>query len=350
MKISYSQLQKYQICPKSYEFYYAKKIRPETKTASLVFGASLDEALNSLLLERDLDKAKRIFEEKFKTTEVNGQVVDLFNTDKIVYSVNDFDEDLLFDEDLKLLQNLTPYPTLDDIRRNLGFDNMSTNHKIEYNKYNYLSLRNKGFLMLEAYYEDILPKIKRVVEVQKKIELENSHKTDSIIGYVDLIAEVEGYGLTIIDNKTSSIPYESESVFTSQQLSLYAFMSNLPIEYGAYAVLLKPIKKDVYKRCSKCDYDGSGSRHKTCNNEINNKRCNGEWLIEKKLSVRTQFIIDRINKDFQNVVVDNLDIIVNNIKNGIFPYNFQSCLNYWGGKCDYFDICYKNKSVDSNKK
>lgn len=349
MKISYSQLQKYQMCPKSYEFYYAKKIRPETKSASLVFGSALDEALNILLLDRDINKAKKIFDENFKTFEINGKIFETYTSDKIVYSVNDFDEDLLDEEDLKKLSGLESYEILSQKRRGLGFNNLTTEEKVQYNQYNYLSLRNKGFLMLEAYVRDILPKIKKVIDVQKKIELENSDKTDSILGYIDVIAEIEGFGLTIIDNKTSTIPYDAESVFTSQQLSLYAFMSNLPVEFGAYAVLLKPVKKEITKICKNCGFDGSGSRHKTCSNEINSKRCNGEWCVTKKISINTQFIVDRINKDFQDVVIENLDIIVNNIKQNIFPYNFQSCLNYWGGKCDYFDICYKKK-IDNGSK
>lgn len=352
MRLSYSQLSKYQLCPKSYEFYYKKNLKPETKSGALAFGSALDVALNSLMIERDLDKAKEIFLQNFLKTDINGVIHDLKTSDKIVYSVSDFSEELLSDGDLEELKSEPfQFKTLKERRDAVGWDGMSKEEKLSYNKYNFLAMRRKGLLMLEAYARDILPKIKRVVEVQKRIELHSSNNKDSIVGYIDAIVELEGVdGLVIMDNKTSSMPYDQESVFTSQQLSLYSFIlqqMNIQASFGAYAVLLKPIRKKLSRVCKTCgNVPEPESRHKTCNatNE-KGKRCGGEWDTTKEIYIDTQLIVDRINENFTESVIENLDVITESISKDLYPRNFQSCQNYWGGKCDYFNLCYK-KAID----
>ncbi|MDW8345667.1 MAG: PD-(D/E)XK nuclease family protein [Bacteroidia bacterium] len=343
MKLSFSQIQKYQMCPKSYQYYYKDKLRPEKKSAALILGAALDVALNSLLLERDLDKSFQIFENNFISFKTdNGKIETLFDNPTVVYSVNDFDSALLTKEDLQLLKNEPPYSELELIREKVGFDNMSIEEKISYNKYNYLAAKNKGKLMLQAYYNNILPKFSKVYEVQKQISLSSTDK-DIIIGYIDAIVEIPQYGTVLLDNKTSSIFYEPDAVLTSQQLALYTYIisDEYKIDYAAFAVLLKSPKKQVTKVCTTCGFTDTNSNYKKCYNIINNKRCNGQWEKNTSLTINTQFLIDKISFNKQNIVIENLDLITHGIKLNFFPRNFNVCSNYYGGKCDYFDLCHK---------
>lgn len=342
LKLSYSQIQKYQMCPKSYQFYYKDKLRPDVKSGALVFGSCLDSALNVLLLERDLPKAKECFLQNFRTFELNDKEEDLLNTVKVVYSTSDFDQDLLKAEDLEKLSKEIPFSLLKDLRSEVGYDGMTEEQKLSYNRYNFYAMRNKGLLMLESYFNNILPNFKKVLAVQKQIKMKNT-ADDEIVGYVDAIVEMENLGVVLIDNKTSSISYSEDSVKLSQQLALYSYILNdeYKIEHAAYVVLLKHPKKEVTKVCKKCNFMVTSGTHKTCNNIINEKRCGGEWDKTVVLSINTQFIVDKISPQKQEMVIENVDTITACIQNELFPRNFHVCENYFGGKCDYFNICHK---------
>lgn len=356
-ELSHSKLSRFQMCGYSYKLHYIDKIRPVVTHAALLFGSALDNALNILLTENDKEnKSEREFEKSFTMAKINDKEVYLPTNISLVYSNSDYDSDLFTEADysfitetikeLQLPQHtdyLEVYKQLYDKKREQGFDSLKEEDKAFYNLMNWTCLRRKGFIMLTSYRKKVLPKLKKVHEVQRKVTLSNNDG-DNIIGYVDLIAEVEGYERPIIlDNKTSSIEYEADAVLTSPQLSLYTHI--LEPEYNTrmagFIVLRKQIIKNKQKICSKCGHDGSGGRHKTCDNIIDGKRCNGEWIEKCFPEAAVQFLVDAIPEATEALVMENVDDINAAIKAGHFTRNLSSCTNWYGGRCAHFGLCYK---------
>lgn len=360
-KLSHSQTAKYQQCPKSYQYHYIDKLRSNVTSAALLFGSALDSALNVVLLNDVDNQAEVDFEKAFTNGDINGVRVYIPTSTQVVYANNDFDADLLSQEDYSKASEilggkygtqasdiLENYKTLKDKKSQKG---LSGDDLIFHNYLNWLCARQKGLLMLAAYRKKVIPKITKVHEVQKYVSLTNE-SGDSIIGYVDLIADIKGHGTVILDNKTSAREYAEDSVLTSPQLALYmhALHEQYQTRKAGYIVLRKNIMKNRKKVCNTCGYDGSGARHKTCSNVVNGVRCVGEWVETFDFDIFIQFIIDEIPEQTESIVLENTDIINEAIKTGIFPRNLNTCNNYYGGKCAYFDLCYKNKPTGLIKK
>lgn len=359
-KISYSMIQRFGLCPKSYEYHYVHRIRPTTINASLIFGSALDTALNRLLLE-NTGSEYPAFKEAFTTTELNGEQVYVPTCKDIVYANGDFDSDLLFESDAPFIAQeleklgiqgctdyLSTFKILRDKKTSGGFNSLSDQDKSVYNLFNWVCLFNKGNLMLGAYKEQVLPKFNRVLSVQEKVELPNS-AGDSITGFVDLIADVKGHGVVILDNKTSAMEYEEDAVLVSPQLSLYLHIleEKYKTRKAGFIVLRKQIIKNRKKICSKCGHDGSGARHKTCDKMlVDEGRCHGEWTETIDPKVNIQFLVDEIPVRTEEIVLENMDNANQAIKNGVFTRNFTACKNTFGGNCTYIDLCFKNRMTN----
>lgn len=357
-KLSHSQVNRFSMCPKSYYFHYIEKLRPITTTGALLFGSALDAALNSVLLGKT--DAEAVFEQSFTHQKINDVETYLPTSEFIIYANNDMDIDLLTEEDFisiekKVEENaiqrcdnyISTYQTLKKKKSEKGFDSLSLNEKRTMNLLNWLSMRRKGFLMLKAYAKKVMPRFNTVHEVQLSINLENG-SGDSVIGFVDLVADVKGHGTVILDNKTASRAYESDSVRTSAQLSLYlhALQDKYPTRKAGYIVLNKQLIKNRVKICSKCGNDGSGARHKTCDAMVGGERCHGSWKETIAPEVDVQFIIDTIPERVENLVIENIDATNQAIKHGVFVRNLNNCQNWFGGNCPYFDVCYKGKETN----
>lgn len=352
-RLSYSQVSKYTQCGESYRLHYIEKLRPKTTTGALLFGSALDNALNVLLLGGpDVEKE---FDDTFRNQKINGKDTYIPTSTLVLYSATDFDADLLVQDDYdvfnktKELQDFKgEWPDLvkemQAKKSASGYDALSHEEKVLLGLGNWLSMRRKGLLMIEAYRKKIIPKINKVLGVQKFVKLDNG-AGDTIIGFVDLIADFDDYGPVILDNKTSILEYDKDSVLTSPQLSMYVNM--LSEEYGTrkggYIVMRKSIKKNREKVCSVCGHDGSGGRHKTCDAVVEGKRCGGTWNETLRPEVVIQVIVDEIPLRTEEIVMENLDLVNNGIKNEVFTRNLGMCKNYFGGLCPYFNKCYKNK-------
>jgi len=201
--------------------------------------------------------------------------------------------------------------------------------------------------MLGAYAEQVLPKINKVLSVQEKVELPNDNG-DSITGFVDLVADIKGHGVVILDNKTSAMEYAMDSVVMSPQLSLYLHIleEKYNTRKAGFIVLRKQIVKNRKKICSKCGHDGSGARHKTCDNVVDDVRCHGEWTETIDPKVNIQFIVDEIPERTEEIVLENMDNANQAIKNGVFTRNFTACSNTFGGDCVYKSLCFKDSMVN----
>ena len=358
-RISHSAINKWMQCPKSYEYHYKQKLREKSVTAFLAFGSGIDQALNAILQDlKDNGSVscnyKAEFDRIWETITINKRQYLLFDCTLVGYHKNDFNSEILQETDLEIInakiEELAPQykgKSLDEVKNDLQ-DKYSIRRVVTfpqelhelYNIMNYLSLRRKAHLMLESYVKNIVPQIEEVKEIQHKLELQSGD--DVMVGYVDAIVKFKGNEhYSIMDNKTSGSPYDQSKVATSQQLALYCYATGL--KHGSFAVMLKNIVMNRTKVCSVCKFDGTGGRHKTCANEVDGKRCNGEWTETVTPEAATQLFEDEIPEFEQHLVLDNIAEVNDAIKANVFVRNLNACDNMFGNRCPYYDKCHKGK-------
>ncbi len=319
-RLSHSAVSKYISCGEMYRLHYIEKLRPVEMKSSLLFGAAFDVALNAML-EGNTD-FHNIFDQAFTYATINGKEIFIPTSTDVEYAKADIDLELLEESD----------------------------HTSKYTQ-GFLSLSRKGHIMLRDYATKVLPKLK-VISIQETINLTNT-EGDVITGIVDLVAEVDGE-VVILDNKTSARPYKKDSVVSSEQLSLYthALEDKYNTRRAGFIVINKNIKKNRTKICQTCGHDGSGKRHETCPNIVDEKRCNGTWTETISPEADIQIIIDTINDEVENAVIENMDTVNENIKAGHFPKNPETCKNFYGRPCPYYNLCYYDNAdglVDHKK-
>jgi len=360
-KISHSALNKYLQCPRLYKHHYVDRLRGKTISGALLVGSAIDKSLNELLISKDLKKAIEVFDKEFEFGYINDKRVHLRQSEQIVYAKKDIDWELLHEEDLKELNHYpfiggkTAYDNILDSKETNGFENLKDLEKRYYNNANWLCLRRKSHLMLKAYAEKVLPKIKKVIEIQKRVLL--AGKTgDEIEMYIDLIVEWEDGKKYVLDNKTSTMQYEQDSASTSQQLIIYYYAVNkeLPeqekLDGVGFIVMNKQIQKNRIKICEKCGYNGTGGRHKTCDKNVigpmgHDERCNGEWKETINPECKIDIILNQVTLPAQNLIVQSFKEANEGIKAGIFPPNVDSCEKY-GVKCAMYNKCWNGKDDD----
>lgn len=351
-KLSYSQIRTYNDCPQKYKYHYIDRIREVNRSSALLFGTAFDKAIESVL--RDVNSHEReVFDKWWTRQKLNNQEVYLPDSLLVVYSNSDFDYDILHDDDLVFIQakaqELVP-EQLAQAQNECGilYDNCQAKKKEKswseaehkfYNICNWFSLRRKGYLMLEANRAKVLPKFRKIIEVQKLIELDNGIG-DSLVGYVDLLAEWEDGRTVIFDYKSSTVKYKADSVATSDQLTIYSL--SLEIPHAGYIVFGKRIRKNKSKICLKCGFDSSTRAFKTCPANDTGVRCDGQ--LEQKIincEVDVDFIIDKIPGHKEDATVNNIEEVNCGIKAGDFPKKLSSCHGPYG-ICPYFGKCHKN--------
>lgn len=326
-KLSNSAIDKYEECSLCYKLHYVDGIRPVRTKSPLLFGAALDEALNNLLLTKDLIKSKAIFyQEWFKV-----------NEEKTDFSKSDLDEELV-----NYNENEHNFPQV----RNISWR----------------SLLYKGMLFLEQYYKEVLPKIKEVIAVQEDVSLKNSDG-DEITGKLDLIVKWEDGKTYLMDNKSSSVQYEQFSAKMGQQLPLYYYIvkEKYKLDGVGYIVLSKKINKNRVKTCKECKFRNN-STHKTCNEMVfsgdrsSKKRCGGEFDVVINPSVDTQYIINQIDENDERRVMDKFDEVNYNISNGYFATEHNEKKNKFFQWCPYKEYTpdnpnfYKKERKSANPK
>lgn len=160
--LSYSRINRYLLCPEQYRLYYVENLRPRYPSASLVFGKTVHQALAQL----------------FQTGE-----------DPVSFFVENWNE-------AKKLE-LT-YSQRDSWDR----------------------LHDTGRALLEKFLQEELPRIGNVTAAEKPFSLEITSLELPFIGFIDLIAEVDGKR-TVVDFKTSGSAYQAHEVQMSDQLTAY---------------------------------------------------------------------------------------------------------------------------------
>lgn len=341
-------------CPTKYKYHYIDRIRPQTIGGALLWGSAMDKALEALVHRSDY---KQVFLKYWSTQEINAQETNLKHSINIAYSNYDFDFDLLEKEDIKDIKeafSLEKKEIEDKLERiyeqknKWGLDNLAEDSVRFLNFVIWHCLKNKGFILLEEVKEKILPDITEVLGTQVKIELTNSDG-DGITGYVDLVAKYKNIDKPIIfDFKTSSREYERDAVLTSPQLTLYVYglTDKYDTRTAGFIVLNKQLNKKTLKECIKCGKNGTGQRHKTCDNIIDDERCNGKWKLSYKFTGSIQVLINEVSDQMESIVLENFEMVNKMVKQGIFYRNLKACKKQYGKTiitCAYYDKCHNNE-------
>ena len=295
-KISYSAWKKYMTCPKLYDLHYNSELRQVGTSSALVFGSAIDAALNAALMKTE-DPIKA-FHDAFKFE----------NFKDVEWDRRDYDYDLF---------------TFEQYQRIKG-------ESQEYRAW--ASMRIKGRLMIEAYVDQILPKITKVYHVQKELIGRK--------GNIDAIVEFKGHGKVLVDHKTSARPYASDAVLTDPQLSLYAHSEGLTT--AAFVVLIKEIQKNKVKTCVKCKFSSGHVRHKSCPEIFNGARCHGDFAETVNPAANIQLLIGKIPQISKDLVVESISETERAIDAKIFPRNLNSCGKMYGKPCPYINFCWNN--------
>lgn len=345
-RLSNSSINRYTTCGESYRLHYIEKIRPTTKSSALVFGIAMDKAINALI-EKDPNYLQ-VFNQAWSFNKIEDDEESISDNINMRYSNSEFDKDLLYEEDVMLLNlkikelELPENIDIITVKKEKGYDNMSEAEIRLYNLMNWLCIRNKAPYMLEAYKTEVIPRIKKVHHIQKEIKLENDNG-DIVTGFADLhidyLHDDDKIYEVIADNKTSSIKYTPDSVATSQQLAIYCISEH--IKHAVYFVIQKKLKKT--KRCIECGYNGikanrSLTTAKSCDNVVLSRRCSGKWentAPEAKIDI----IFDEIDDLNREKILNMVQEVNQDIKDQKFEKNPKSCGNYGG--CEYRNLCWQ---------
>lgn len=344
-KLSFSKISSYSICGERYRLGYVEGYREKWSRASLLFGSAIDDALNSLLVNRDLTLAKQVFDKKWSFQWINGKLSAVRDHEDVVYAKADFDKDFV---------TLTPedeirFNSIVEAKEKLKWEEVELEDRKFYNIQNWESLRAKGMIILESYYHKVLPQFISVTAVQHKAEMINA-AGDSIVQYLDFIATLQDGSVVLMDNKTTSKMdyYDDDSPATSPQLISYYF--NNREEFGinavGFVVMLKQIIKNKVKTCTLCNTVAEeGARHKTCAVEttpgVKKSRCNGEFIVTMNPEAAIKIFVSPVSEAAENLVLTAFDEANNGIENKQWYRNLTVCKNIYGSPCEFFNICWK---------
>jgi len=361
MKLSYTKVQKYLECPKYYDLYYNQYLRQDYLTSAMFFGGAVDEALNILLLskknnlteeEKELIKKDpfEVFEDNFKFKTLNNEKIDVRTSLKVRYTKNDYNMELLTDEDIETLTifmdkyNYKPISPLElrtlleDKIDDHGFNSLDNSDRVFLNFSSWLTLRRKGIEIINSYKKNILPKIKEVISIQENVSLPNEDG-DIIIGKIDLRFTMDDYdGIITGDNKTTSQKYSKNSVKNSEQLGIYQEYTEDP--FAAYLTILKNPQTISIKNCLDCQKTYIGGKIKNC------KICKKELTSEEKKEFTTQIIVDKVLEETKEKTFDNIQKVLYNIRDGNYPKDMSKGCFMYGRKCPYYDFCRTGKLDD----
>jgi hypothetical protein len=366
----------------SWKLRYKDKYEPIEQGASLSFGSAVDEGVMTML--KGDPNYMKVFQDRWHTSiNMFGKATLIFDNPDIVYSYADFDRYILKPEDETLLNDWinelgiirdlikeeveqedgtikvderipTAFEVFSSVvkRKKNPYKKFTATELVFFSRASWLSLKRKGEILLEAFKEQMLPKIKKVHASQLKGEIVSDDKQDSITGALDFIVDLEGFDKpVIVDLKTASQPYKQEQIDMTEQLTLYYAMKGK--EYNTdlvgYMVLCKNIPKIKDAKCSKCGHARDG-KHKKCNNLIDNKRCNGDWTEVIKPAPEVQLMVQSKNQDDVNGLYMDYTNILAAMKQDMVYKNTDKCNNFYGSRCAFYDKCHNNSDKGLRKK
>lgn len=290
-----------------------------------------------------------------------GKTTLIFDNDALSFSNKDFDADILDEGDIETLNRwaselnlevqhpVALFKDIAAIKRN-PYKHATKDQLKYFNRACWLSLYKKGVILIEAFKSQFLPKIKKVHAIQQNSKLGDGENT--IVGVIDMVLEIEGYDKPIIfDLKTSASPYQPDKIEITEQLTLYLAMEgqNYQTNLAGYVVLVKDIPKETIGICKKCGHT-KDSRHKTCDNIVEGKRCGGEWdqkitpapLVQVLVAEKTEDHVNNLLMDYNNVIFA--------MKQDIIYKNMDKCTNWFGSPCPYYNLCHRNSMEGLRKR
>lgn len=319
LKLSHSAVQKFLTCGQLYKLHYLDKLRGTDQSSSLLWGTAMDAALSEILKTKLVGNKDPIkdpytcFIDNWNIAEINGVKRDLKFLTELKYSKKDLDPDLFTDVEFELIKE-----EFGDAGGGTGeeiADDLIQNNIPEGIAYlNRLSMAAKARYILKAFQDEVMPQIKRVLSIQKNVELENPDG-DTVIGFIDFIAEFTDGHIYLCDNKTCSSfsYYKADSVRLSEQLAVYGFSEDIP--KAAYIAMLKNVSRDKRKK-------------------------------DSVITAKIRIVKDDIDPVFQNKILLKYDIVTNKIKAGTFERNLDSCSNQFGRPCVYWKFCHENGNME----
>jgi len=352
-RTSYSQNSTFINCSKHWHMSYVEKWESPVMGASLFFGSAIDAGVTEMLEGKTT--WLNTFKDRWHRAYSFGTATQVYDNPDVVYSNKDFDEYVFEPKDIITLEtyvvelgltSLNPIELYKDIasRKKNPYKTISAIELKYFNRASWLSMRKKGELLLNKFNTDFYPKITKVVSTQQRGSIVDQATGDSIIGYIDMVLEIQGYDKPIIfDLKTAAQPYEQEDIDLTQQLTLYAAMKGT--EYNTdlvgYVVLCKNIPKDDTSYCSICNHKKDG-RHITCNNTtLTGSRCNGKWINTKVCNPQIQVLVQQKSKAQIDDLLTDMGNVILAMKNNIIYKDVSKCNNWFGGKCPFFNACHK---------
>lgn len=304
INLSYTANTKYQVSPRAWYLHYMLRIREANVGSALFLGSAVDDGANQMLENKMLGKVVKdpikVFEESMEHFNYNDEKIPLRSSDKIKYYKSDLDKSIWTEED----------------------------HEIKDASDEWITLRRKGIMMLEAFKVQVMPHIKEVISIQDFVKIPNG-QGDHIIGYIDFVAKfkldesvlglydkdpklkeeilaLKQYddSIIIFDNKTSSKKYAQNAVEESGQLATYAsFPSNkFHHDYEGFIVMPKKFRS------------------------------------KKTPHVPIQIMIGHVDEEVMNNQFEQYESTLHGIKHGIFPCNEENCAKNPFG-CPYKNYC-----------
>lgn len=371
LKLSNSQRDLYLQCGKKYYYRYIKKMRPRAKGSALFFGGAFDHACETLLEHRDLPAAKIAFTErwmnqegnsncKFAKTDYVEKILEASDVAKITACIDNLNHSKAKEEYAKHCDTLK---LVSDIKK-LGESSFSRELTREESQFLHfatlLSMNRKGLLMLESFYTNILPHLTQVVGTQVKIDIQHPDG-HSITGFIDLVAKMTGYKLDngrvlsdddiiVLDVKSAGAAYwaKLDDLTMSDQLDSYLISPEVqaikPTNLIGYLAVSKQISTHEESICKSCG-NKKNSSHKTCNADIDGKRCNGEWDMRQTFFCDAKMVIGERDLAQASVMLEDYTGVLNGVLSEVFVRNRNSC-NAYGSYCEYMDICGKGCGKD----
>lgn len=382
MRSSYSQNNTYIQCPKHWWWSYKQKLVAPEQGASLAFGSAIDNAVMALLEKNPnyLD----IFEKDMQVQFAFGKKTVVFDNPDIVYSHNDFDKDILEAEDIvqmmtwatdlnlgnRIKAGLVLYGSnatySEDLREEIlklfakiaktkknPYKKLSDAEKTFFNRCSWLSLRRKGYILIDSFKQQFLPKVKNVLATQKRVSIKDQATGHSMAGFIDMVLEIDGYDKPVIfDLKTAARPYTQEQIDLTPQLTLYAGMAHgeYNTDLVGYVVLCKNINKNRVNVCQKCGHIKDG-RHATCNAiDAQGNRCHGQWDETLKIEPEVQVLVEKKSQQQIASLFGDIGNILVAMENEIVYKDTSKCNSWYGSKCPYFNACHNNDTSGLVKK
>lgn len=350
--VSYSAATRYKTCPT--KFFLSKRFSDKRISSAFPFGKAVEKAVDAALDGKDINVAKDVFLAHWNQEHIRGnEYRQVFDNLDLTYYASDLDRNLFALEDEAQLDKWAEeildehrrgwLEIIEEIASDISGDRPVNEAQIAfYNRVMWTCCRIRAFVMLEAFYRDILPKIdltqREHFSSQREVSMQNN-EGDKIVGYVDYVVYLKDHGWAILDLKTGASPYAMHKLNTSEQLKTYvaAIGDEIGSKKAGYCVLIKKIKVD--KSCNKCDAPREGLAKK-CKTE----GCGGEYCKNTPRGEAQLIVKDYQDEELDDLLDDYMNVAVA-IKNEVKFKNPENC-HAFGRVCEFYDHCWKRKALE----